>query len=137
MPLLNLLPAQLYAQPPSALHSEHHVAIQRSPGLLGQAGLPAPPLTSPHAPSASRSLFLAQQPAAAGAAAAAPAAAHLPGAPAVQSLVPAVAYSTKEKEPLSETLKRAGKRALGGGIPGAAAMGVQVRRCCGRLAGRR
>jgi hypothetical protein len=48
-----------------------------------------------------------------------------------------VAYSTKEKEPLSETLKRAGKRALGGGIPGAAAMGVQVRRCCGRLAGRR
>lgn len=35
-------------------------------------------------------------------------------------------YQPKEQEPLSEVLKKAGKRALGGGIPGAAAMGIQV-----------
>lgn len=46
--------------------------------------------------------------------------------PAVRSLVPAVAYQAKEQESLSEALKKAGKRALGGGIPGAAAMAVQV-----------
>lgn len=126
MPLLSLLPAQLYGQPALALHSEPPAVIQRSPGLLGQAGLQAPSLTSPHAPSTNRSLFPAQQqPAASDALAASPAAAR--GAPGLRSLVPAVAYSTKEKEPLSETLKRAGKRALGGGIPGAAAMGIQVR----------
>lgn len=64
--------------------------------------------------------------------AAAPAAARS-GLPAVPNLVPAVAYSSKEKEPLSETLKRAGKRALGGGIPGAAAMGLQVLAALARL----
>jgi hypothetical protein len=63
---------------------------------------------------------------------AAPAAARS-GLPAVPNLVPAVAYSSKEKEPLSETLKRAGKRALGGGIPGAAAMGLQVLAALARL----
>ena len=35
-------------------------------------------------------------------------------------------YQKKEEETLGEILRRAGKRALGGGIPGAAAMGVQV-----------
>lgn len=39
---------------------------------------------------------------------------------------PICAYSVKEKEPLPDVLKRAGKRALGGGVPGAAAMGIQV-----------
>ncbi|KAK9821777.1 hypothetical protein WJX81_000061 [Elliptochloris bilobata] len=38
----------------------------------------------------------------------------------------ATIYQAKEAEPLSEVLKRAGKRALGGGLPGAAAMGIQV-----------
>ncbi|WPT11624.1 hypothetical protein PSENEW3n2_00005124 [Picochlorum sp. SENEW3] len=35
-------------------------------------------------------------------------------------------YQKKEEETLGEILSRAGKRALGGGIPGAAAMGIQV-----------
>jgi len=39
---------------------------------------------------------------------------------------PPCVYSPAEKEPLGDVLKRAGKRALGGGIPGACAMGVQV-----------
>lgn len=46
--------------------------------------------------------------------------------PVVCSLVPEVAYQAKEPESLKEALKKAGKRALGGGIPGAAAMAVQV-----------
>jgi hypothetical protein len=44
----------------------------------------------------------------------------------LRSLIPPVAYQTKEQQPLSEVLKNAGRRALGGGIPGAAAMAVQV-----------
>lgn len=46
--------------------------------------------------------------------------------PTLRNLVPAVAYQAKEAAPLSEVLKNAGKRALGGGIPGAAAMAIQV-----------
>ncbi|KDD75437.1 hypothetical protein H632_c685p1 [Helicosporidium sp. ATCC 50920] len=40
----------------------------------------------------------------------------------------ALAHSPSEKpaQPLSEVLKNAGRRALGGGVPGAAAMGIQV-----------
>ncbi|KAK9808597.1 hypothetical protein WJX72_000238 [[Myrmecia] bisecta] len=41
-------------------------------------------------------------------------------------MLPPTLYQPKEPEPLGEVLKRAGKRALGGGIPGAAAMGIQV-----------
>lgn len=48
-----------------------------------------------------------------------------PNAP-QQSLAAAATTSPTTKEPLGETLKKAGKRALGGGLPGAAAMGVQV-----------
>ena len=43
-----------------------------------------------------------------------------------RSLIPPMVYQTKEEESLSDVLRRAGKRALGGGIPGAAAMGIQV-----------
>jgi len=42
------------------------------------------------------------------------------------SLIPAVAYQAKENQPLSEVLRNAGRKALGGGIPGAAAMAIQV-----------
>ena len=41
-------------------------------------------------------------------------------------LLPAMIYQPRERKPLSETLAAAGKRALGGGIPGAAAMAIQV-----------
>ncbi|GMH35697.1 hypothetical protein BSKO_03565 [Bryopsis sp. KO-2023] len=41
-------------------------------------------------------------------------------------LIPAVAYSPSEQRSLSEILSSAGKRALGGGLPGMAAMGIQV-----------
>lgn len=41
--------------------------------------------------------------------------------------IPPMVYQSKEQDaPLGEVLKKAGKRALGGGIPGAAAMGIQV-----------
>lgn len=86
---------------------------------------PAPPLTFTGVPSSAVALQPLLPPAAA--AAAAPSAPRSTRTPALRSLVPAVAYQTKEKEPLMDTLKRAGKRALGGGVPGAAAMGVQVR----------
>ncbi|KAI3434970.1 hypothetical protein D9Q98_003022 [Chlorella vulgaris] len=119
MPLLSLMPQQLYVSQATS----DAWAAQRAATLQGHTPLPAPALTSPYTPSANRSLMpAAQQPVTS---AAAPAAARS-GLPAVPNLVPAVAYSSKEKEPLSETLKRAGKRALGGGIPGAAAMGLQV-----------
>lgn len=49
-----------------------------------------------------------------------------PGTQSSASLLPAAVYQAKEKEPLADILKRAGKRSLGGGLPGAAAMGVQV-----------
>jgi hypothetical protein len=39
---------------------------------------------------------------------------------------PAIIYQPKEPQPLSEVLRNAGRKALGGGIPGAAAMGIQV-----------
>jgi hypothetical protein len=42
------------------------------------------------------------------------------------SLIPAVAYQAKEQQPLSEVLRNAGRKALGGGIPGAVAMGLNV-----------
>ncbi|KAH7619930.1 hypothetical protein Ndes2526B_g05174 [Nannochloris sp. 'desiccata'] len=42
------------------------------------------------------------------------------------SLIPAVAYQAKESQPLSEVLRNAGRKALGGGIPGAVAMGLNV-----------
>ncbi|KAL6768654.1 hypothetical protein ACKKBF_B11610 [Auxenochlorella protothecoides x Auxenochlorella symbiontica] len=46
--------------------------------------------------------------------------------PGLRDLVPAVAYQPSEATPLSQVLRNAGKKALGGGIPGAAAMGIQV-----------
>eukprot|EP00232_Nephroselmis_pyriformis_P023757 CAMPEP_0182856352 /NCGR_PEP_ID=MMETSP0034_2-20130328/2382_1 /TAXON_ID=156128 /ORGANISM="Nephroselmis pyriformis, Strain CCMP717" /LENGTH=98 /DNA_ID=CAMNT_0024987415 /DNA_START=253 /DNA_END=546 /DNA_ORIENTATION=+ len=42
------------------------------------------------------------------------------------AIIPTMIYQPREKKPLSETLAAAGKRALGGGLPGAAAMGIQV-----------
>lgn len=39
---------------------------------------------------------------------------------------PPTVYQPQEQKPLGEVLRNAGKRALGGGIPGAAAMGIQV-----------
>ena len=39
---------------------------------------------------------------------------------------PIFVYQSKEEESLGDVLRKAGKRALGGGIPGAAAMGIQV-----------
>ncbi|GAB4818210.1 hypothetical protein N2152v2_005256 [Parachlorella kessleri] len=42
------------------------------------------------------------------------------------NLVPAVAYQAKEPQQLGDVLRQAGKKALGGGIPGAAAMALQV-----------
>ena len=44
----------------------------------------------------------------------------------LQSLIPAVAYQAKEQQPLNEVLRNAGRKALGGGIPGAVAMGLNV-----------
>lgn len=41
-------------------------------------------------------------------------------------LIPVEVYSTVEQKPLSEILSAAGKKALGGGLPGMAAMGIQV-----------
>lgn len=52
-----------------------------------------------------------------------PAAALASSLPAAQAIV---AASAREQQSLGETLKVAGKKALGGGIPGAAAMAVQV-----------
>ncbi|KAK2080833.1 hypothetical protein QBZ16_000687 [Prototheca wickerhamii] len=46
--------------------------------------------------------------------------------PSLRDLIPAVAYQPSEPTPLSEVLRNAGKKALGGGIPGAAAMAIQV-----------
>lgn len=46
--------------------------------------------------------------------------------PGLHDLVPAVAYQPSEATPISQVLRNAGKKALGGGIPGAAAMGIQV-----------
>jgi len=48
------------------------------------------------------------------------------GIPALPPMVPPIAYQTKEQQPLGEILRNAGRKALGGGIPGAAAMGLQV-----------
>ena len=42
------------------------------------------------------------------------------------SLIPATAYQVKEQKPLGEVLKNAGRKALGGGIPGMIAMGINV-----------
>lgn len=44
----------------------------------------------------------------------------------MRSLVPAVAYQAKEEQTLGDALRMAGRKALGGGIPGAAAMAIQV-----------
>jgi len=44
----------------------------------------------------------------------------------IDSFIPAVAYQAKESQPLSEVLRNAGRKALGGGIPGAVAMGLNV-----------
>lgn len=116
-----MLPPELYA---TGL-GEASAAVVRSHTLRAPLRLPAsqaPPLALLPTPTSRSEMQPIEQlpPAAAAAAAAA-------RPPAVPSLIPAVAYSTKEKEPLADTLKRAGKRALGGGVPGAAAMAVQVR----------
>ncbi|KAL3144290.1 hypothetical protein ABBQ32_004054 [Trebouxia sp. C0010 RCD-2024] len=50
----------------------------------------------------------------------APRTSHLSGLPCP------VLYQAKEPEAISDVLRRAGKKALGGGIPGMAAMGIQV-----------
>ena len=44
----------------------------------------------------------------------------------MRQLIPTVAYQAKEQQTLGEALRNAGKKALGGGIPGAAAMAIQV-----------
>lgn len=137
MVLLGLIPEGLYALPIDPTTVRPSLLAQRAvPSFQAGRALPqAPPLTS--------AASLAQQMAAL-AAELPPAAAAAASMPAVPNLVPAAAYSSKEKEPLSDTLRRAGKRALGGGIPGAAAMGLQVRpgrgvrrRRAGRLLGGR
>jgi hypothetical protein len=56
--------------------------------------------------------------------AAAPAAAAGPRG--LRSLVPPTAYAPAEQAPLGEVMRNAGRKALGGGIPGAAAMSLQV-----------
>lgn len=127
-----LLPEGLYTSSigDASLQPAAAQTFRRAAGYtdLGVRHLPtpaAPPLAFLPTP-ASRAALLSidlQLPPAAAAAAAAPANARLPSVP---NLVPAVAYSSRENETLAETLKRAGKRALGGGLPGAAAMGVQV-----------
>lgn len=48
------------------------------------------------------------------------------GAPQVLSLVPPVAYQAKEPQQLGDVLRMAGRKALGGGLPGAAAMAIQA-----------
>ena len=135
--LSSLLPDGLYTQP-----VPHTAAMavrqQQRPASFPRFALPAaqaPSLAFLSTAASSQEAFqLPQQavPAAAAAPSTAAAAASSNRLPAVTNLVPAVAYQAKEKEPLSETLKRAGKRALGGGIPGAAAMGIQVRRVGGQ-----
>lgn len=111
-----LLPAHLYAEPLLAFPSTS--LVQLPPKSSTNPNLPqhvttAPPLLSIRwvvgsAASTQQSVALDQpnvsQP----------------------SLAAAANTTTTTKEPLGETLKRAGKRALGGGLPGAAAMGVQV-----------
>lgn len=120
MPLLlggltGLIPDGLYAAPAQQQVQPAH----RAPAFR----LPAAPALTFASRGSTPAGLAGQAPAGAAAAAA------VSGGPvaAVSNLVPAVASSTKEKETLSETLRRAGKKALGGGIPGAAAMGVQVR----------
>lgn len=120
MPLLGLLPAQLYAAP--GLEQCGLVQQQQQPVQRAPAGFRAP-LSAPSLTFASRDAAPAPQ----ATPAAAAATAGTRSLPAVANLVPAVAYQAKEKEPLMDTLKRAGKKALGGGIPGAAAMGIQAR----------
>ncbi len=110
-----LVPAGLYTAPSLvAEHSRAAIALPRAPSLAF-----AQPRTSSDAPQP-------MQPPTAAAAAAAAAQLGLPPA-AAQLTIPAA----KEKEPLMDTLKRAGQKALGGGVPGAAAMAVQVRRRAG------
>lgn len=46
--------------------------------------------------------------------------------PQLRSLLPVVAYQPKEGQHFSDVLRSAGRKALGGGIPGAAAMAIQV-----------
>lgn len=119
-----LMPESIYA-----LQSQLCEAVLARPQLrasaLRQAPCAAPPLSFLHTPVSGAAVLLPPQQLAA---AVAPAAAAAAPAARLPNFVPAAAYSSKEKEPLADTLRRAGKRALGGGIPGAAAMGVQVRR---------
>jgi hypothetical protein len=105
-----LLPAGLYTAPSLAVEQARPaIALPRAPALTSmQPGTSLQPVQPVQPPSAA-------------AAAAAAAQLGLPPA-AAQLTIPAA----KEKEPLMETLQRAGKRALGGGVPGAAAMAVQV-----------
>ena len=133
--LASLLPDSCYSMSQPVPHTAAAMAVQpQRPAAFPRFALPAaqaPPLAFLNTAASSQQAFLLPQQAAATAAGPSAAAAAASGnrLPAVANLVPAVAYPAKEKEPLSETLRRAGKRALGGGIPGAAAMGIQVR--CG------
>ncbi len=116
-----LLPAHLYGPPilssvpwqPSV--ETHHQASKpnANPNVLHQT-VSAPPLVSIRWAFGKNTSV-----------AAAPSALDQPLAQ-QQSLAAAATASTTPREPLGETLKKAGKRALGGGLPGAAAMGVQV-----------
>lgn len=122
----SLLPDALYVQP--GLSSLREVAVRHAPlSSPSSPMLRAQPLQAP--PLGFASALIQQQLAQAAAAPSAAAALAAPRPARLPSLIPAVAYSTKEKESLGDTLRRAGKKALGGGIPGAAAMAVQVRLC--------
>ena len=104
---------------PPGLYSAPALAVQQSRPTIA---LPQAPALAYAQPWSSREAPQPLQPPTAAAAAAAAAPLGLPPA-AAQLVIPAA----KEKEPLMDTLRRAGHKALGGGVPGAAAMAVQVR----------
>jgi hypothetical protein len=97
-------------------------AAAASPELLAALGAALAPLRA-RAPGSFAAAGLAPRRAAAAADAAPPRSAT---SAAAALRPPPVVYSSKEAAPLSEVLAAAGRRALGGGIPGAAAMAVQV-----------
>lgn len=95
-----------------------------SVSALSPAAYQAPAPVLAHGSAFSRAMLQAGGPAPPPAAPAHPLPAH-PRLP-VRSLIPAVAYQPSEQQSLSDALRKAGKKALGGGIPGAAAMAIQV-----------
>eukprot|EP00887_Chlorella_sp_A99_P003691 scaffold7.g3691.t1 len=95
-----------------------------SVSALSPAAYQAPAPVLAHGSAFSRAMLQAGGPAPPPAAPAHPLPAH-PRLP-VRSLIPAVAYQPSEQQSLSDALRKAGKKALGGGIPGAAAMAIQA-----------